>query len=395
MNGVTGSKDRSPSAPEHSHLYAWEVHQVCDSRHQQGPCGTCATEQSARACVEAALSAAARPGVYSWGLLSRVPAAPPQPKSSWLPTPIARAVLGPDGTVVWQPPAGRGLVPGRAPEAGPTQSHGENLPSALARFGGSVQRYRLAAGLARREVAERLRCAEAEVERVENAEGMPSRSFAVEADRLLGADGALAALWPSLVKSAYPDWFWQVIELEQQASFVQEFETVAIPGLLQTEAYARAVFTTAHPVAPALQIEQYVTARLDRQRILERRDPPQIMITLDEAVLRRRVGGSRTMSEQLGHLVALAELPKVHLQVIPFSVREHPGGMTPFRIMGFREGPDVLYGESFIGGQVTNNVHQLRQHQLAFNLIQANALSPHDSRTLISRLRKEIDGGPG
>ncbi|MGW4563978.1 helix-turn-helix domain-containing protein [Streptomyces sp. NPDC004561] len=274
------------------------------------------------------------------------------------------------------------------------QSRGENLSSALSRFADAAQRCRLAAGLSRREVAERTRCAEADVERMENAEQMPSRSYAVEADRLLGADGALAALWPSLVKSAYPEWFWQVIELEQQASFVQEFETVAIPGLLQTEAYARAVFCTAHPTASALQIEQFVTARLDRQRILDRRDPPQIMIALDEAVLRRRVGGSRTMSEQLGHLLAVAGLPRVHVQVVPFSVREHPGSMTPFRIMGFREGRDFLYGESFIGGQVTTDVHQLSQHHLAFNLIQAHALSPQDSRVLIRRLRKEIEGGP-
>jgi transcriptional regulator with XRE-family HTH domain len=332
--------------------------------------------------------------VHAWGLLSRVPSVSRQPKSSWPGTPIARAVLGPDGTVAWQPPGGRGLVPAEGQGAGPMQTRGENLSSALSRFADAVQRCRLAAGFSRGEVAERMRCAEADVERLESAEQMPSRSFAVEADRLLGADGALAALWPSLVKSAYPEWFWQVIELEQQASFVQEFETVAIPGLLQTEAYARAVFSTAHPVASPLQIEQFVIARLDRQRILDRRDPPQIMIALDEAVLRRRVGGSRTMSGQLGHLLAVAELPRVHLQVIPFSVREHPGGMTPFRIMGFREGPEFLYGESFIGGQVTNDTHQLRQHHLAFNLIQAHALSPQDSRVLIRRLRKEIEGGP-
>jgi transcriptional regulator with XRE-family HTH domain len=331
--------------------------------------------------------------VHSWGLLSRVPAASQRPGPFRLPTPIARAALGPDGTVAWQPPGGRGLVVAEAREAAPTEPRGDSLSSALTRFGDTVRRYRSAAGLSRREVAERMRCAEAVVERTENAERMPSRGFAQEADRLLGTGGALAALWPSLVKSAYPDWFWQVVELEQQASFVQEFETVAIPGLLQTEAYARAVFATAHPVAPALRIEQFVAARMDRQRLLDRRDPPQIMIVLDEGVLRRRVGGSRTMSEQLGHLVAVAELPKVHLQVIPFSVREHPGGMTPFRIMGFREGPDVLYGESFIGGQVTNDARQLRQHHVAFDLIQANALSPHDSRALIRRLRKETEGG--
>ncbi|MFF9409807.1 helix-turn-helix domain-containing protein [Streptomyces anandii] len=376
-------------------LYGWEVHQVCDSRHQQGPCGTCATEQSARSCIEAALSAGARPGVHSWGLLSRVPAAPDRPGSAVPAVPIARAALGPDGTVAWQAPGGRGPAPAaEAREAVAVGTRGGDLASVLARFGGELRRHRLAAGLTPGELAERMRCAGAVVERTESAERMPSRAFALEADRVLGAGGALSALWPSLVKSAYPEWFWQVVELEQQASFVQEFETVAVPGLLQTEDYARAVFTTAHPVAPALRIEQFVAARMDRQRILERGDPPQIMIALDEGVLRRRVGGGRTMREQLGHLLAVAELPKVCLQVIPFSVREHPGGMTPFRIMGFREGPDVLYGESFIGGQVTSDPRQLRQHQLAFNLIQANALSPHGSRVLIRRLRREIDDGP-
>lgn len=394
MTGITHRTSPRASAAELGQLYGWEVHQVCDSRHQQGPCGTCATELSARTCIEAALSAGVRPGVHTWGLLSRVPAQPGQRTSSWLGTPIARAVLGPDGKVAWQPPVDEGLVPVEAQAAGPTPVRREDLPSALSRFACAVGQYRSAAGLSQQQLAERMRCAGSDVERVEGAEKMPSRGFAVEADRILGAEGALAALWPALLKSAYPNWFWQVIELEQQANFIQEFETVAIPGLLQTEAYARAVFRTAHPVASALQIEQFVTARLDRQRILDRRDPPQIMIALDEAVLRRRVGGGRVMGEQLGHLMAMADLPRVHLQVIPFTVHEHPGGMTPFRIMGFREGPDVLYGESFIGGQVTNDPHQLRQHHLAFNLIQAHALSPPDSRVLMRRLRKEIDFGP-
>ncbi|MGV9990828.1 helix-turn-helix domain-containing protein [Streptomyces sp. NPDC003374] len=394
MNGTTDGGDRRAHVPAGGSLYGWEVHQVCDSRHQQGPCGTCATEQSARACIEAALSAAARPGVHAWGLLSRLPAASRQPLPSCPPDPIARAALGPDGSVAWQPPGGRGLADPDAPDAASGRPGGESLLSALNRFGAALRGYRLAAGLGLPELAGRMGCPEDVLERVENAGRMPSRGFAEEADRLLGTGGALAARWPALVESAYPDWFWQVVEVEQQASFLQEFETVAVPGLLQTEAYARAVFTTAQPVLPALRIEQLVTARMDRRRLLDRCDPPRVMIVLDESVLRRRVGGRRIMGEQLGHLAAVTELPKVDLQVIPFGLREHPGTMTPFRIMGFREGPDLLYGESFLGGQVTDDAHQLRQHQLAFNLLQANALSPHDSRVLIRRLRKELDGGP-
>lgn len=393
MNGVTNDTEQSAPAPRHGSLYRWDIHQVSNSRHQQGPCGTCTTEDSARACIEAALSAAVGPGLYAWGLLSRMPAGLKEPTPSSPHTPLAWAAPRPDGTVAWLPHAVRPLVADETNGA-PAASSGDTISSLLARFGGEVQRYRLTAGLTPRELAERADCTAAMVQRVENGEQMPSRDLAQRVDRLLGIDGELVKLWPSLIRSAYPDWFWQVIELEQQAGFIQEFETVAVPGLLQTEAYARAIFTAAHPVASKLQIEQFVGARVDRQRILTRREPPQIMITLDEGVLRRRIGGKSVMSEQLGHLLRTADLPKVHLQVLPFNVREHPGGMTPFRLMGFREGPDVLYGETFIGGQTTNDASQLQQHKLAFNLIQSKALSRDDSRVFIRDVKEEMDHGP-
>lgn len=391
MTGVAND-DRNASAARDGSLYRWDIHQVSNSRHQQGPCGTCATEAGARACIEAALSAAVGPGMYAWGLLSRMPAGPKDPAPSWPRTPIAWAAPGPEGTVAWLPHGGRPLI-AEETSGVPKGVSGESISSLLSHFGDEVRRYRLTAGLTQKELAGQMDCTSAAVGRIENAQQMPSRVFAQQADRLLATDGALVKLWPSLIASAYPDWFWQIIELEQQACFIQEYETVAIPGLLQTEAYARAIFTAAHPVAPKLQIEQFVAARIDRQRILARREPPQIVITLDEGVLRRCIGGSSTMSEQLGHLLRSADLPKVHLQVIPFSVREHPGGMTPFRLMGFREGSDILYGETFIGGQTTNDANQLQQHKLAFNLIQSKALPGDESRVLIRDLKEEIDRG--
>lgn len=392
MNCETGNKAQGMSGIQRESFYRWEIHQVCNSRHQQGPCGTCATEAGARACIEAALSGTLRPDAYAWGLLSRVPATPPDGGQAASYIPLAWAAPGPGGMVAWLPPGGRPLVARDVNET-PVGSSWKSVSPELADFGSAVHRHRLAAGLTRRELAERSRCSTALIERIENAEKMPSRDFAQRADEALRTDGLLAGLWPALIESAYPDWFWQIIELEQQASFIQEFETVAVPGLLQTESYARAIFSAAHPMASELQIEQFVAARIDRQRIFRRPDPPQIVITLDEGVLRRNIGGSSIMSEQLEHLLDRADLPKVHLQVIPFGVREHPGGMTPFRLMGFREGSDVLYGETFIGGQMTNDAGQLQQHKLAFSLIQAKALSRYDSRVLIRHLKEEINRG--
>ncbi|WP_167459246.1 MULTISPECIES: helix-turn-helix domain-containing protein [Streptomyces] len=391
MTSATNDKDQGAFDSRRGSLYRWDIHHVSNSRHQHGPCGTCVSEDNARACIEAALSAAVGPDVYAWGLLSHMPAGTMETSPPWRRTPIAWAAPGPDGTVAWLPHGGQPFISEEGSEIPATST--ESVSSLLSRFGREVHRYRLTAGLTQAEFAERADCTETMVGRIENAQEMPSYDFAQRVDRVLGTDGAMVKLWPSLIRSAYPDWFWHVIELEQRAGFIQEFESVAIPGLLQTEAYARAIFTAAQPVAPELQIEQFVAARIDRQRILTRREPPQVMVTLDEGVLRRSIGGSRVMSEQLGHLLDRADLPKVHLQVIPFNVREHPGGMTPFRLMGFREGPDVLYGETFIGGQTSVDAAQLQQHKLAFNLIQSRALSRDDSRVFIRDLKEELDRG--
>ncbi|MEV8593430.1 Scr1 family TA system antitoxin-like transcriptional regulator [Streptomyces sp. NPDC052013] len=388
MTGVMNGRGQETPGPRQGSVYRWDIHHLSDGRHQQGPCGTSTSEAGARACIEAALSAAVGPDAYAWGLLSRIPASTEEGAPQGPLTPLAWAAPNPEGTVAWLVHAGRPRGEESGGQAPPAVE--ESIGSLLARFGREVSRYRLIAGYTRAELAAGTACPEGTVELIENARHMPSYDFARRADRLLGTDGALVALWPSLVRPAYPDWFWHVIELERQAGFIQEFESVAIPGLLQTQAYARAICTAAHPVAPELEIEQFVAARIDRQRILTRREPPQVMVTLDEGVLRRCVGGSRVMSEQLAHLLDLAALPRIHLQVIPFHVREHPGGMTPFRIMGFREGPDVLYGETFIGGQTTIDAGQVQQHKLAFNLIQSKALSLDDSQVLIRDLKEEL-----
>ncbi|MFF0203434.1 helix-turn-helix domain-containing protein [Streptomyces sp. NPDC005017] len=385
MTGATNEQQRqAPPGPHDDSVYRWDIHHVSASRHQHGPCGTCVSEDSARACIEAALSAAADGDGYAWGLLSRVPAATAERPHR---TPLAWAAAGPDGRISWLP---HGSRPYGDVDPMPPQRN-ESVWTLLERYGGELNRHRLNAGRTQAELALGTGWPKATVACVERARCMPSYDFTRQADRFLGADGALVRLWPSLIRPAYPDWFWHVIELERQAAFIQEFESVAVPGLLQTPAYARAISTAAHPVAPELEIQQLVAARVDRQRILARREPPHIVVTLDEAVLKRSIGGSRVMSEQLAHLLDIGARPRVHLQVIPFKVREHPGGMTPFRLMGFRDGPDVLYGETFTGGQTTVDAAPVQQHKLAFSLIQSKALSPDDSRLLIRSVKEELD----
>ncbi|WP_425840242.1 DUF5753 domain-containing protein [Streptomyces fractus] len=294
------------NAPRAS-LYRWDIHRVAGSRHQHGPCGTSGSEDGARACVEAALSGAADPDTYAWGLLSRVrsetpgasgasesPAAGPR-------TPIAWAAPGPDGTVAWLPHGATALLP--------------------------VQQ-----------------------------------------------DGAP-----------------HIAELEQRAAVIHEFASAAVPELLRTEDYARALCATAHPLDPPLRTEQRLAALARRGRVLARREPAHLVAVLDEGVLRHRVGGKRVMSGQLGHLLERGALPRIHLQVLPIDVPDHPGKLPPFRLMGFGEGPDVLCGESSLGVQSTLDAGQLREHRLAFRQIRSRALSRDDSRELIRALKAELD----
>ncbi|WP_119726846.1 helix-turn-helix domain-containing protein [Thermomonospora amylolytica] len=369
-------------------LYHWEIHRLSDGRQIRGPSGTCSTEEMARACVTAALQVTAGPDVCAWGHISACLAGcdgtPP------ILTPLAWATPHHDGTLEWLP---LGATPDGLGEAGtaPGPSEHRDLVSPLVRFGREMRRHRLHAHLTPEEIAERAQCTTAKVLAIENGITVPTRSVARHIDRAVSADGALVELWVSIMQSAYPPWFRTIVEQERKAVFIQEFESVAVPGLFQTEEYARALFTSANPMASHLWIEQFVVARLDRQDLLAAEEQPRIMLVLDESVFRRRVGGRRVMSEQLGHLLRCARLPRVHLQVLPFSVRDHPGGLVPFRVMGFQSQADVCYEETFLDGRLTSDPSHVQQRKLAFNILQAKALSQQDSQSLIRRIKEEME----
>lgn len=212
-----------------------------------------------------------------------------------------------------------------------------------------------------------------------------------------GPDGTVAWLphGATALRSVHPDHTPHISELEQQASVIHEFAPVAVPELLRTEDYARALYAIAHPLAPALRTAQREAAHLRRRRLLARREPPHLVVLLDEGVLRRLVGGNRVMSEQLGHLLDCGGLPRVHLQVLPFGVRDHPGALPPFRLMAFGDGPDVLCGETALGGQTTVDARQVTERRMAFRLIRSKALAQDDSRELIRELKDELDRRDG
>jgi hypothetical protein len=171
------------------------------------------------------------------------------------------------------------------------------------------------------------------------------------------------------------------IGLETEAMAVVNFEALMIPGLFQTEGYASEVIRGGHAEITDEQIKKRVAVRAERQKVLTRDDPLRFSAVIDEAALRRRVGGPEVMREQLARLLEVAELPKVTLQVIPFEAGPHPGVLGPFAIVKFANPADseAVYVENLAGQYFFEESEQVDRYQVAFQRLVAVALSPKDT----------------
>lgn len=179
------------------------------------------------------------------------------------------------------------------------------------------------------------------------------------------------------------------IGLETEAMAVVNFEALMIPGLFQTEGYASEVIRGGHAEITDEQIKKRVAVRAERQKVLTRDDPLRFSAVIDEAALRRRVGGPEVMREQLARLLEVAELPKVTLQVIPFEAGPHPGVLGPFAIVKFANPADseAVYVENLAGQYFFEEPEQVDRYQVAFQRLVAVALSPKDT---ISHIADQI-----
>ncbi|MDS1271707.1 helix-turn-helix transcriptional regulator [Lipingzhangella sp. LS1_29] len=185
------------------------------------------------------------------------------------------------------------------------------------------------------------------------------------------------------------DWFIDFVWLEEQATAHLLFDTTVLPGLLQTEQYARAVMLADDPASTREQLDRAVELRLARQQLLEREEPPQVYCVLDEAVLRRRVGGRRTMTAQLRHLRQAMDWPTVSLRVLPFSAGEHASPMGAFQLYRMEDPyPEVAYVETPKGAMYIESPDTGAILERYDRLWEAS-LSEHASAEAISALIEE------
>jgi transcriptional regulator with XRE-family HTH domain len=267
-----------------------------------------------------------------------------------------------------------------------------------------LRRLREAAKLTCEEVAEHLECSASKISRVETGRvsvsprdvrdmlelyGVPPQQR--ESLVQLARDSRQKGWWHAYSDTIQPQ-FATYLGLESAASEIRIYEVSLIPGLLQTEDYARAVITAGQMNSPLEDIERRVALLMARQPALTRNDPPRLWAVLDEAALRRRVGGAGLMRLQLEYLLELASLKNVAVQVIPFGGGAHPAMGRPFIILVFPErvDPDVVYLEDLTSALYVEDVDEVDRYNVFFNHLRATALSFDDSAALISSVLKEM-----
>jgi hypothetical protein len=197
--------------------------------------------------------------------------------------------------------------------------------------------------------------------------------------------------WWTKYSDVLPDWFENYLGLESASTTIRTFEIQFVHGLFQTEDYARAVTRLGHQAADPLEIERRVGLRVKRQDLLTRANPPRIWSVMDEAVLRRPVGGPAVMRAQLHHLIKVAGLPQVTLQVVPFTRGGHAGASGSFTVLRFEEQylPDVVYIEQLTGAVYLDQRADVEHYLEVMDQLSGEALTPVATAQFIEQVANE------
>ncbi|MEU6993606.1 helix-turn-helix transcriptional regulator [Streptomyces sp. NPDC046465] len=271
-------------------------------------------------------------------------------------------------------------------------------------LGRRLQDLRESAGLKREEAAKILRVAPATVRRMETAEvalkipylQLLLKSYGVADDEAEAfvtlAEEANKPGWWQRFHDILPGWFSMYVSLEGAASLIRSYEPHFVPGLLQTEDYARAVMHSGAigQTRPA-DIERYVALRMERQSLLTREDAPRLWVVMDETALRRPVGDAEVMRDQIDRLLEAAEMPHVTLQIATFAAGPHPGTYGPFVLFRFAmaELPDMVYSEYLTGAVYLDARKEVATHLEVMDRMAAQAATAQRTKEILRDLRKE------
>jgi transcriptional regulator with XRE-family HTH domain len=263
--------------------------------------------------------------------------------------------------------------------------------TSLATFAGQLRAWRKKFGWTQIELATKLGYSASLVSGVETMDKPPTSDFAKACDRVFDTPDTFTVVQELVAREAYPAFFAPVVPFEREAVRIHGWELGAIPGLLQTEDYARALIGSGRPGADLIVIDRLVAARLERQGIRGTDHSPMLWYVLDEGTLRHVVGSPPLMGAQLDALIEAAGTPSVVIQVLPFTADNYAGTDGSITVYEFADSPTVCYTECYSGGRVVEVQSEVSEVVTVLNLIRASALSPRESLELIRRIQREIN----
>ncbi|MFF5515628.1 helix-turn-helix domain-containing protein [Streptomyces coeruleorubidus] len=262
--------------------------------------------------------------------------------------------------------------------------------SAMRMVGALLALFREAAGYTQKSLGEIFVVGEQQIASIEQGRRPLKMDLAEQLDQLLDTKGALVAALSEMPEvDLVPLWAEEYLDREREAIAISVYDSLAVPGQLQTEGYARAVFRSRVPVYDEDHIEQLVATRMERQQILHRKVPPTTSFVIWEAVLRDRLGGREVYVEQLQKLREYADMPGITLQVLPLGRTSHAGLDGPFVLLETPEHQRLAYMETQRGSQLIADPDGVGILTQKYAMLRTQALNTEDTRDLLDRLLGE------
>ncbi|TWG10842.1 helix-turn-helix protein [Actinoplanes teichomyceticus] len=233
---------------------------------------------------------------------------------------------------------------------------------------------------------------EADLDRLLTLYGLPAEEPERGRLRDLAREGRVRAWWAPY-RSSVPDPYDEYLALEADATLISQWEAQVMPGLLQTDEYARAVIETGADIEDNDVIQRRLTVRMSRpERFFRKHPEPRLDVVLDEGVLLREVGGRQVLLRQLERLLVATGQPGVEVQILPFEAGAHAGLTESFLVLEFAEGTrnPVVHSEGLTGGHFRVKPEEIEMYQDAFDDLRERALSPEESRTVIAETRDRL-----
>lgn len=256
-------------------------------------------------------------------------------------------------------------------------------------FGRQLKLLRTRAGLDRAEFGARMGYAAQSIASFEQGRRIPSGEFIDHADEVLDAGGVLKALKEEVLRAQYPSFFRDAARLEAKAESMCVYALYAVPGLLQTEDYARAGFRLERPLLDDDVIEEQLAARMARQDVYARRPAPLLSFIIEEVALRRPTGGRDVLYGQWENLLSIGRKRNVEIQVMPTDREEHAALGGPFNLIDTTQGQRIAYAEVQGDSRLYTGRQQVRELEARYGILRSQALTPRESLLFIEKLLGE------